>query len=744
MKKNNKWLIGVAALAMLAYTCKVRQNSVQRDANGKIIVDKNPSTEPLSPKESLKKMVLPEGYRMELVASEPMIHEPVAIAWDANGRLFVAEMNTYMQDIDGRDQMLPICSVKRLEDTNGDGVMDKSVTFIDSLVLPRMLLTLDDRLIVSETNVKHLYSYRDTDGDGVADEKKIIFRNDEVSRSNLEHQRSGLIWNLDNKIYVTYENVRYAYDQVDDMLKTEPLIEGSAGQWGLATDDYGRLFYSQAGSEVPALDFQQNPFYGRLDLKNQYSREFLEVWPIIATPDVQGGSSRLRPTDSTLNHFTAVAGQSIYRGNSLPAGLKGDLIIPEPVGRLIRRAKVINTDGKITLENAYKQEEFIASGDMNFRPVNTATGPDGCLYIVDMYRGIIQESNWTRAGSFLRRQILGRNLDKNIGRGRIYRIVYDGIKPDKTAPRMLSLPSSQLIKYLSHPNSWWRENAQKLMVVRGDKSIAPQLRDVALNSQSQLAKIHALWTLKGLNILSNETLFTSLKDTDPQVRKSAVWICEEEAIKGNEQVIKALESLKNDPSADVRFQLALSLRFSKADAAQNIVKDLLKRYPDNEVLVESQKSYELGIERRAIAAQNAKTMTPEAQRLMQRGTVFFNQLCVSCHGANGKGVINQNKEMPAPALAGAKNVNGDPEKLIKILLHGLTGPIDGKTYTDIMPPLGGNNDEYIASVLTYIRNGLAGNTASIVTPAEVKKVRDATAGRNTTWTWAELNAEKKQ
>ena len=132
-------------------------------------------------------------------------------------------------------------------------------------------------------------------------------------------------------------------------------------------------------------------------------------------------------------------------------------------------------------------------------------------------------------------------------------------------------------------------------------------------------------------------------------------------------------------------------------------------------------------------------MTAEEQRLVQRGAVFFNQLCVTCHGADGKGVLNQNKEMPAPPLAGSKNVNGDPEKLVKVLLHGLTGPVEGKVYSDIMPPLGGNDDQYIASVLSYIRKNLAGNNAPIVKPSDVKKVRDATAGRSKFWTWAELN-----
>ena len=153
--------------------------------------------------------------------------------------------------------------------------------------------------------------------------------------------------------------------------------------------------------------------------------DFNAVWPIIATPDVQGGFQRLR-ADSTLNHFTASCGQEIFKGDHLPEDMRGDLLIAEPVGRLIRRAKVINRDGQIFLKSAYHQNEFLASTDMNFRPVNMATGPDGCLYIVDMYRGIIQESNWTREGSFLRPVIMRENLDKNFGRGRIYRLVYEG------------------------------------------------------------------------------------------------------------------------------------------------------------------------------------------------------------------------------------------------------------------------------------------------------------------------------
>jgi putative membrane-bound dehydrogenase-like protein len=738
MKPNKQIVLGILALSTLIYTCKVSQQALKRDADGKIIVNTTPSPAYLSPEESMKTIHLQKGYHLELVASEPMIHEPVAIVWDGNGRLYVAEMNTYMQDVDGTGEMKPVCSVKRLEDTNGDGKMDKSVIFIDHLVLPRMLLSLDDRILVNETNSNNIYSYRDTNGDGVADEKKQVFNNDAINTGNLEHQKSGLIWNIDNKIYVTVENARYSYD--NGQIKREFLPEGPGGQWGLTYDNYGRLYFSAAGSETPALGFQQNPAYGRLDFKDQFNDEFQAVWPIISTPDVQGGVNRLRP-DSTLNHFTGCTGQSIFRGTALPTDAQGDLFICEPVGRLIRRAKVTNTDGKVTLKNAYNKEEFIASTDMNFRPVNSVTGPDGSLYIVDMYRGIIQEGNWTKPGSFLRSKIVPRGLDKNIGRGRIYRVVYDGLKPDKKRPQMLNQTSAELVTYLSHPNGWWRDNAQKLLVIRGDKSVVPALKEVAVQQNNQLGRIHALWTLNGLKSLDEQTLNQALNDSDPQIRKTAVWISDEKLREGNEQLLSSIEKFKSDPDASVRFQLALSLRYARSEKAKEMLKDLLAKNQSTAVITESQKKYQSALDAKASSERNAKLMVEADRKLVTEGGLIFKQLCATCHGPDGKGVSIGGKDMPAPPLASSKDVVGDPQKLIRILLHGLSGPVNAKTYPDVMPALGFNTDDYIASVLSYIRNDL-GNKAPVIKPGDVKKVREMHTGRTKPWTILELDSSK--
>src|SRR5215210_2127076 len=553
------------AVCFLVDSCKGKPDQ----SFNKPVFNPNPTGKYLSPDESMKTMVLPEGYHLELVASEPMIKEPVAIAWDGDGKMYVAEMLTYMQDADAHGEQEPRSKISLLEDTDNDGKMDKSTVFIDSLLLPRMIQTVNHELLVNETNTIDIYSYKDTDGDGKADQKKVVYQNKNyvVNDANMEHQRSGLDWNLDNWMYLTYDPIRFRY--ANGVMKVDTIISGSGGQWGVTHDSYGRLFYSRAGGEIPASGFQINPVYGTLDFQDQYNAEFSEVWPIIATPDVQGGPLRLRP-NSTLNHFTAPCGQSIFRGDRLPEDFVGDYVVCEPVARAIRRARVANENGKTFLRNIYNKQEFISSSDMNFRPVNTATGPDGNLYIVDMHRGIIQQANWTKPETFLRKTIDSIGLAKNIGHGRIYRLVHDDYKPGPK-PKMLHESSTSLMAYFDHPNGWWRDNAQKEIVVRGDKSVIPALRKMITEKDGfvskgpgHLARIHALWTLEGLEAIDKEVLITALQDEHPQVRRTAVWISEPYLKADDEIMIEKVWDLKDDEDYDVRVQLLLSLYNSKS------------------------------------------------------------------------------------------------------------------------------------------------------------------------------------
>jgi mono/diheme cytochrome c family protein len=717
-------LAGSVAVIVLICGCSDQQKRIPEDFK-RVVVDTNPSVKPLSPAESIKLIQLPPKFRIELVASEPMVQEPVGMAWDGNGRLYVVEMNTYMKDAAATGEFDPLSRIKLLEDTDYDGKMDKATVFIDSLVLPRVVLPVGDELLVTVTNQRHIWSYKDNDGNGVADQKKIVFTNDDPDVRNLEHQNGGLLWNLDNWIYPSRDNFRYKYR--NGMLIADTMVDNMIGQWGMTADNYGRLFYSEAGPGLPAVQIQQLPAYGALNFNDQYTAEFTKPWPIVGTIDAQGGRHALRPEDNTLKEFTSGCGQSIFRGDRMPEDMSGDYFIGEPVGRIIKRGKVYNREGKIYIEDAYEQQDWLASADMNFRPVNTYTGPDGCFYIVDMYHGIIQESEWTTPDSYLGKMIAEKELYKNRGMGRIYRVVHEDFERDKTKPNMLKEPSLKLVTWLAHPNGWWRDMAQQLLIVRNDQSVVPVLKKMSSSSVNHLARIHALWTLEGMEEMDKPTLFTAFADKDAQVRKTAVWIGEMFIKKNDKEVIDRLGEMKKDSSADVKIQLMLSLRSNKSSSARKIVKELLEVNKNNSMMQFSYTTFIEAQKNREEEFKRTRNLGPAERKLITDGAVIYKQLCATCHGADGKGVNIPGKDMPAPPLAGSPRVKGDKIALTQLLLNGLTGPVDGKTYADKMPSMWAQSDEWIAGALSYIRNSNdLGNKSSVVTPSEVKKIRENT------------------
>ena len=233
-----------------------------------------PLTE-LTPQEAMARIKVPPGYHLELVASEPTIVHPVLCAWDGDGRMYVAEMRTYMRDVKGTGENEPASRVTRLTSTKGDGILDKATVFADNLVLPRMVLPLDDRVVIAETYTGSFVSYRDTKGDGVADEKKVLFSG-EPAKGNLEHQDTALVWGIDNYLYTGILSRRFRL--TGDAMKPDQ-IWGRTSQWGLAMDDQGRFFCSAAGGENPAFGFQQFPAYGGLILPDETEPGFAEVFP---------------------------------------------------------------------------------------------------------------------------------------------------------------------------------------------------------------------------------------------------------------------------------------------------------------------------------------------------------------------------------------------------------------------------------------------------------------------------------
>ncbi|TDH23499.1 c-type cytochrome [Segetibacter sp. 3557_3] len=754
--KKTSIIIGLLISCVAIYNCSRPLIAVKNQAGNPYPVrtfDSTPSVDYLSPEASLKTFNLPAGYHLELVASEPMIKEPVAIAWDGNAKMYVAEMLTYMMDADATNEQKPLSRISLLEDTDNDGKMDKNTVFVDSLLLPRMILCVDHELLVNETNTITINAYKDTNGDGKADQKRTVFQRDDYRMldANMEHQRSGLDWNVDNRIYITYDPVRFRYK--NGMLQADSIYSGPGGQWGVTHDNYGRLFLTNAGAENPLVRTQMNPSYGGLELPDQVNNEFQEVWPIVATPDVQGGLMRLR-ADSTLNHFTGACGQSIYRGNTLPRNMEGDYIICEPVARIIRRAKVLNIKGKITLQNAYYRQEFIASTDMNFRPVNSYTGPDGNLYIVDMHRGIIQQGNWTRPGSFLRKKIDEKGMAKNTGHGRIYRLVYDGFKQGEK-PNMLAESAPKLVTHLDHKNGWWRDNAQKQIILLGDKSVVPTLKQIVRGEQatlagkpSHLARLHALWTLEGLEAVNNDVLTTALNDEHPQIRKAGIIISEPLLKNNDREMIAKLSGLKNDPSYDVKLQLYYSFYTIRPANDTSFAYGLRTANASNEMFAAAQRAMDRNTDIKTYGSRLAG-IPAEDRKSILAGSAVFTSFCATCHGPGGKGVVVAGTaNLAAPPLVESKRMNGDKALLAKILLHGLSGPIDGKSYPSQMPALAANSDEWMASVVNYVRYEF-GNAARrfrrptdtispFISASEVAAIRKQYASRVATWTLAEL------
>ena len=738
-RHSNRFIFLV--LVIVFFSCEQKEVRYQDEIYVKPKIDPNPVLKSQSPEESLSSLYLPKGYHAELVANEPMINEPVSIAWDGNGKMYVAQMMTYMQDADATNENMPWSRISLLEDTDEDGEMDKSTVFIDSMVLPRIMLPLDDRVIVGETFQRNLYSYRDTNNDGVADEKILLLEDTVRDNRNLEHQDASMLWSIDNWLYVTNKAFRYRF--TNNKLIRDTLPEPGVGQWGLTQDETGRIFYSRAGAEIPALGFQQHPSYGSLELPDKWDESFMEPWPIVGTPDAQGGPRRIREGDNTLNRFTGVSGQELFLGDQLPA--YGDLFIPEPVGRLIRRAKVKHLDGKIVLESAYPQTEFLASTDPLFRPVYTTTGPDGCLYVVDMYRGIIQEGQWVGKGSYLRGIVDERGYDKFTSHGRIYRIVHDQMKPG-LKPQLLDKSADELMDYLGHPNGWWRNTAQKLIILKGDQSVIGDLMEMIESNESFLSKtfspnknfalerLHALWTLEGLNAIDPNVLKTAFHDKDARVRAAAIRISERYVKLKDADIMEGLKNLANDSNPEVLQQLILTLRVKNDDESKGIVKSILSRHLNNEVIkVTANENLNPSFDVIKGLREQYRLRGGDAATQIVNGYRIFEEYCSTCHGKDGKGI----KQL-APSLVGSPRVTGDVEITAKIVLHGLTGPIDGIEYNGPMAPNVQQSDEYIADVISYIREHL--NHSGTVWRGRIRQVREKNKERATYWTLKELNA----
>jgi mono/diheme cytochrome c family protein len=246
----------------------------------------------------------------------------------------------------------------------------------------------------------------------------------------------------------------------------------------------------------------------------------------------------------------------VYRGDRLPAELYGNVFVVEPAGNLVSRIIVFDDGTTLRGKKAYEKSEFIASTDERFRPVNLSSAPDGTLYVVDMYRGIIQHRGYIT--EYLRDQILSRDLEQPIHYGRIYRVVHETTRRDRK-PALSKASAARLVDTLSHPNGWWRDTAQRLLVERGDKSVVPALTRLARSAPQPRTRLHALWTLDGLDALDADTVTSALADSSRDVRVSALRLSERWLREPQHPIRAAVVKLMSDKDWAVRDQLGATL-----------------------------------------------------------------------------------------------------------------------------------------------------------------------------------------
>ena len=568
-----------------------------------------PAPAPLSPEEALKSFRLPPGFRIELVASEPMIEAPVAISFDEQGRMFVVEMRGYMRDMEGTTEKEPLGRIALLTDTNGDGRMDKASAFLDNLVMPRGVMAVKGGAFVAEP--PNLFFCRDTKGNGIADEKTLVATDFGTFGGQPEHMANTPTWAMDNRVYAAGYST--SFKLTNGAWQKGPGL--GRGQWGLSQDDAGRLFYNYNSDLLrtdllPAAAYARNPLLrDALGINNKVIKE-QSVYPSHPTPGVNRGyDTKTLRADGTLANATSTCGAAIYRGDAFPAEFRGNAFIPEPSSNLVKRVIITEKDGLLTGTNAYEEKEFLTSTDERFRPVMTATGPDGALYIVDLYRGMLQHPGFLT--HYLIANIKARKLETPINQGRIWRIVRD----DQAAPKTTKIPADAAarVKLLTHPNGWVRDSAQRLLVESADVAAATPLRTLLADAQAPAtARLQALWSLDGLASARAEDVRVALKDTDAQVRAAAIRIAPAE-------MLPELCTIKDEKEILVLAHLAIRLSGAHLPDADKAVAELLAAHGDNALVREGALT---GARGREVALAKAVAALGSVANLKQTGPVL--------------------------------------------------------------------------------------------------------------------------
>lgn len=750
------------ALTTLLPALAIAQEGDRDHRNMEPVVPENliPPAPVLPVGEAMKSFQIAPGFVIEPFAAEPLIDKPVALDYDPAGRLWVCEMLGYMPDIDGKGENIPMGRIVVIEDTSGDGKADKRTVFLDNLLLPRAVAVFPDGILFTDDKDLHFIK---RDGLSPVGSPEIAVKGF-VTAGNVEHKTNGLMHGLDNWLYNAKSDKRVRRIDGKWVMETTPF----RGQWSIARDDYGRLYHNNNSTFLFGDYLAPNLLQGNPGV-NLKTNDYFQIgsnatWPVRVTPGINRaymskangyGADTLDPKTHKLTSTTAAAGLTIYRGTNFPAEWQGRGLVTESVVHLVKAIQIDESKGRYQGSHPYGEGEWLASTDERFRPVNIYNSPDGSVFLLDMYHGIIQHKTFMT--SYLRKQYLDRGLEgPGTGHGRIYRIRHQDGKLERPVD-LDTLAGEDLVKLLAHKNGWHRDMAQRVLIGRGDASTVPLLEKLAGIEAHPLARIHALWTLEGMGRLTAAPVLAALGAKDPKVVSSALWASTRLGGAELARLEPALVALQ--PATDeVAIYLARALGPLGTPKAYERLVDLLTEKGNlpfvraaafsgldhHEIDFKTaagsrikDKSFFTWLDQGAAKAAGPKPsgggLAGPALASFERGKALYSGLaaCFGCHGAAGEGVPNL-----GPPLDESEWVTGKPETLIKVLLHGLSGPIivAGQTYNPVadMPGLSQNptiTDENLADIATYVRNEWT-NKAPVVKPDLVKKLREETKERS--------------
>jgi putative membrane-bound dehydrogenase-like protein len=584
---------------------------------------------PFSSEQSLRAIHVRPGFKVELVAAEPLVQDPIAFEWGADGKLWVVEMGDYPLGTDGKGK--PGGKVLFLEDTNNDGIYDKSTVFLEGVNFPTGVMPWRKGVIISAA--PEIIYAEDTNGDGKADVKKVLFAG--FREGNQQHRVNGFDYGLDNWLYGANGDSGgeiSAVGTVDEALpkQSQPVdingrdfrfrpdtgaFETQAGeaQYGRHRDDWGNWFGNNNSIWLwhyflPEQYLARNPHLP-VRTSNRVLANYENATRVFPVARLLQRFNDI----GAIGHVTSANSATPYRDDLFGPDFASSVFISEPVYNLVHR-EVLEPDGvSFTSHRApdEKDSEFLASEDNWFRPTMLKTGPDGALYIADMYRLVIEHPEWIP-------EDVKNRLDLRAGhdKGRIYRVYPTGAQLRKI-PRLDRLDNDGLVRALESPNGWQGDTAQRLLVERADLHAAKPLQTLFAKSTNPKARLKALCTLDGLGHVSPDDLKSAFNDPHPAVREHAIRISESLLAdhSSHDRIFEALLKLNDDPAIRVRYQLAFSLgQTDRPLAGEALVKLALKDSdnPDIQTAVMTSAPHHLGTMLSALLNHAKEQEPPEA------------------------------------------------------------------------------------------------------------------------------------